>query len=126
MNQNFWRSDITYGVKKDQNVKSHFWLLTFFSTKWFLIMFSTKWFSTFWSSKKYFRRSDFWRSDPLCKILEVLFACYFIIEIYVLEKLNWLIFRKWFIEKKNTFWHFFLLFWNLALWHFSGLSFWQF
>jgi hypothetical protein len=27
MNQNFWRSDITYGVKKDQNVESHF--LTF-------------------------------------------------------------------------------------------------
>jgi len=23
MNQNFWCSDITYGVKKDQNVKSH-------------------------------------------------------------------------------------------------------
>jgi hypothetical protein len=27
MNQNFQRSDITYGVKKDQNVESHF--LTF-------------------------------------------------------------------------------------------------
>jgi hypothetical protein len=24
MNQNFRRSDITYGVKKDQNVESHF------------------------------------------------------------------------------------------------------
>ena len=67
-----WHSDITYGVKKDQNVKSHFWLLTFFSTTWFLIMFSTKWFLimfltkwflTFWSSKKYFQSSDpstFW------------------------------------------------------------------
>jgi hypothetical protein len=25
MNQNFQKSDITYGDKKDQNVKSHFW-----------------------------------------------------------------------------------------------------
>jgi hypothetical protein len=44
------------------------------------------------------------------KILEVPFACYFIIEVCVLEKLNWVIFRKWFIEKKNTFWHFFTIF----------------
>jgi hypothetical protein len=27
MNQNFWRFDITYGIKKDENVESHF--LTF-------------------------------------------------------------------------------------------------
>ena len=45
INQNFKRSDITCGVKKDQNSESHFWLSMFFSTFWFL----TFWFSTFWS-----------------------------------------------------------------------------
>ncbi len=74
--ENFRRSDFTYGVRKnqnvengvreDQNVESHFWLSTFF----FRLL--TFWFSTLWSTssfsdqfKKYFRRSDFWRSDPL-------------------------------------------------------------
>ncbi len=58
MNQNFWRSDITYGVKKDQNVKSHFWLLMFFSMLWFLMFWSTTSFLMFWSIKK--RLSMFW------------------------------------------------------------------
>ncbi len=45
MNQNFQRSDITYGVKKDQNVKSHF--------KTFNILFNILIFDVM-----IFRRSD--------------------------------------------------------------------
>jgi hypothetical protein len=64
--ENFQRSDITYGVKEDQNVKSHFWLSMFFLTFRFLMFWSfdvliilTNTFDVL-----IFQRSDFRRSVP--------------------------------------------------------------
>ncbi len=63
MNQNFWRSDITYGIKKDQNVESH--VLTFDVLIFDFLIFqhsdhpkNTFDVLTLWCS-------DFQRSDPL-------------------------------------------------------------
>ncbi len=55
MNQNFWRSDITYGVKKDQNVESYFYT---FNILFDVLIFDVLIFQRCDHPLKYFQRSD--------------------------------------------------------------------
>ncbi len=55
MNQNFQRSDITYDVKKDQNIESHFYT---FDILFDVLIFDVLIFQHCDHPLKYFRRFD--------------------------------------------------------------------